>query len=298
MALVTILTPTYNRGANLEALFASLKAQTSRNFVWLVVDDGSTDDTRQRVDAFRQQADFVMQYLYKPNGGKHTALNTGISAIDTELTFIVDSDDTLYPNAVETIERYYEKYRQVPGVGVWSFLRCNTRHGILVQMPQEETVGSYVSERIKTPRPGDMAEVFRTEALRAFPFPVFAGERFLSEDVVWIPLGLQYQTVFINRPIYAFEYLEDGLTCNDKRHKFASPLGSMLRGKMLMKKQCGWKANLKGAIIYNCFKREVCGEIPACVRCKGVRERLLVVLTSPFGGLFYRKWKAQMGAQE
>lgn len=293
MALITILTPTYNRGANLEALFLSLQSQISINFEWLIVDDGSTDDTYERVVRFTHQAPFPVRYLKKENGGKHTAINKGIQHVETELVFIVDSDDELFENAISVIEEYYHKYKNVPGVGVWSFLRCHKNRGVLLRMPKDEFVGSYVVDRVRNPMPGDMAEVFLTSALKEFPFPEFTGEKFLSEDVVWIPLGIKYKTVFINQPIYIFEYLDHGLTRNDKRYKFASPLGSMMRGKMLMKKECGLTSNIRGAIIYSCYRRVVKEDIPDLVRVDSFRERAMTWGAFPVSLLFYWKWKRE-----
>lgn len=292
-ALITVITPTYNRADHLRELFASLQNQTSTNFVWLVVDDGSTDNTRRMVAELTEQASFPVRYLYQENGGKHTALNRGVPTIDTPLTFIVDSDDTVTPTCMEVIERYYNKYKDNKCIGVFSFLRCSREKGIVLRMPQEECVSSYVAERVRTNRPGDMAEVFRTEALKAFPFPSFSGERFLSEDVVWIPMSMVYQSVFINEAIYLFDYLPDGLTCNDKRHKFASPVGSMLRGKVLMHPACGWKANVRGAILYNCYRRAavVAGyPIPSEVQLSTAKEKVLTALTGLPGRIFYNRW--------
>ena len=293
MALVTVITPTYNRGENLKTLFQSLKDQTSKNFEWLIVDDGSVDNTREVVKEFLDHPSFEVRYIHKENGGKHTALNLGIQTISSELTFIVDSDDSVFPDGVETIERYYSKYKNVENLGALSFLRWNTRQGIMVKTPKDESVGSYVKERIKENRPGDMAEVFVTNVLKEFPFPEFEGERFLSEDVVWIPLGMKYKYVFVNKPIYQFEYLQDGLTRNDKHHKFASPLGSMMRGKMLMKRECGIRANLRGAIIYGCYRKDVLGKLPAGVELEGAWDMMLVFFMTPASIWFHRKWKNQ-----
>lgn len=292
--LITVLTPTYNRGEQLRQLFASLQAQTCMNFQWLVVDDGSTDNTRQVVAELTQQATFPVRYLYQANGGKHTALNRGVPTVDTPLTFIVDSDDTVTPDAAAWIETYYAKYREDAAVGVFSFLRYSHEQGVILKMPCDECIGTYVSERVRAHRPGDMAEVFRTEALQAFPFPQFTGERFLSEDVVWIPMSLSYKSVFINRAIYGFDYLPDGLTRNDKRHKFASPLGSMLRGKVLMHRACGLIANIRGAILYDCYRyaADAAGvTIPASLLSKTVREKVLTALMHVPARFYYRKWK-------
>ena len=291
MALITVITPTYNRAARLEELFQSLCCQTSRNFEWLVVDDGSTDDTAQMVQEMTGKAGFPVRYIYKENGGKHTALNVGIREINTELTFIVDSDDAVLPHGIELIEAYYQKYKDDDSIGVWAFLKQTRSRGIILRMPEDEYVGDYIEERIHKRRPGDMAEVFRTQALREFPFPEFPGERFLSEDVVWIPLAMKYRSVFINKAIYLFEYLPDGLTNNDKVLKFASPLGSMMRGKMLMKKECGMLSRVRGAIIYTCYKKEVIDAITPCVELTHWCDKFMAALLAPLGAYYYKKWK-------
>ena len=136
-----------------------------------------------------------------------------------------------------------------------------------------------------------MAEVFVTKVLKDYPFPEFAEERFLSEDTIWIEIAKKYDSVYFNKAIYQCEYLEDGITVNDKPAKFKSPIGSMFRGKQLMYVKCGLKVNIKGAIIYNCYKREVKGEIPSIVKPSTLMEKVLVFVTKPLGYVYNLKWK-------
>ena len=96
---VTVLTPTFNRGGGLEKLYESLKRQSCKDFEWLVVDDGSTDGTDNLIGQLQEKSEFPVRYIYKSNGGKHTALNVGIQTICSELTFIVDSDDIVTDDA-------------------------------------------------------------------------------------------------------------------------------------------------------------------------------------------------------
>lgn len=290
MSLITVITPTYNRGELLRPLFRSLQMQSCKDFEWLIVDDGSTDGTKRHVQDFLKEADFPVKYLFKENGGKHTAVNAGVEITVTELVFIVDSDDTVLPEGIATIRKYYDKYKNEANLGFFSFLKV-CEQGILVKMPKDEYIASYVKERIKGNRLGDMAEVFFTHVLKENPFPVFENERFLSEDVAWIAIGLKYRVVFVNEPIYRFSYLEDGLTRNNKQHKFASPLGSMMRGKMLMNRECGFKANMKGAIIYDCYRREAGSAIPSALKMRSIREQCLLFLLRPVGLLFNYRWK-------
>lgn len=285
--LLTIITPTFNRADKLPTLFESLAHQTNHDFIWLIVDDGSTDNTEKVVDGFAPN-EFDIIYLEKSNGGKHTALNKGIRETNTVLTMIVDSDDYLMSDAVEQIKYYYNKYRGVSEIHCYSFNKGRNANDNFVKIPQREFVDSYIHCRIKQSRPGDRAEVFFTEELKSHPFPVFNGEKFLSEDVVWIAIGLHSRCVFVDRTIYICEYLKNGLTANDKPAKFASPQGSMLRGKLLMTKECGWKANLKGAIIYDAYRHV---KMPSDQRLSlSKREQLLTVLCKPIGYYYYKKW--------
>lgn len=291
MKTVTIITPTYNRAELLKNLYQSLEQQNNKDFEWLIVDDGSTDRTKEAVEEIKEKASFSVDYIWKENGGKHTALNVGIKTIHTELTMIVDSDDQLLPNAVDEVCKAHHKYSNFDKIGVYSFLRCYSNGKPIVLLDKEEFADSYVKYRIKENRPGDMAEVFRTRVLKEFPFPEFQGERFLSEDVVWIQIGLKYQYAFINKPIYQCEYLEGGLTANDKPMKFASPCGSMLRGKMLMSKECGIVQNFKGAIIYDCYRRNLTDAHLDERLNLNLRDRVMCILCEPISFYYFARWR-------
>ena len=290
MLPLTIITPTYNRANLLVHLYGSLESQTNKQFCWMIVDDGSTDDTFDIVSRLKGHSSFNIIYLQKTNGGKHTALNFGIKEINTELTFIVDSDDTLTEDAVQSILDVHERYKTQDRISSYTFLKGTDTKTPIIPIEKDEFVENYIVYRIKNNRPGDMAEVYKTKYLKQFPFPEFAGEKFISEDVVWIEISKVSDTVYLNKVIYICEYLPDGLTANDKPMKFASPIGSMMRGKQLMSKECGIKANIKGAIIYNVYLQEAIkinkrNEIKLCLR-----EKLLCILTCTLHRYYYKKW--------
>lgn len=290
--MVTILTATYNRAHLLPNLFESLKEQTCKDFKWMIVDDGSSDHTEEVIREFAAIADFDIQYIKKENGGKHTAVNVGVKEIDTELTCIIDSDDQALPNTVEIITHYYQKYRDVKNIGMYSFLKCYEGGKSIIESPKDEWVSNHIDCRIRARLAGDMAEVFLTEVLLQYPFREFEGERFLSEDTAWIEIAKKYDAIYINKVICQCEYREDGLSANDKPVKFKSPIGSMYRGKQLMYSRCGLKENVRGAIIYNCYQQEVKGKnIPSFVKPEGIRENLLVLFTKPMGIFYNKKWK-------
>lgn len=292
--LVTILTPAYNRGELLFEAYESLVAQYNKNFIWMVVDDGSVDNTEEIIQEFVQEKKIDIIYYKKKNGGKHTALNYGIKEINTELTIILDSDDKLLPNAIDDIENYYEKYKKRDSIGVLCFLRCHSDGKPIISLTNKEFVDNYVNYRVKQNHPGDMAEVFFTHVLKKYPFPVFDNEKFISEDVVWIEMGLNYDTVFVNKSIYVCDYLTGGLTDSDKKVKFQSPLGSMLRGVKLMNKRCGIKANIRGAIIYNCYKIEAKRKEINYKELVRSNRPVLCFALYPIGVFFNKKWRKEI----
>ena len=250
--IVTVLTPTFNRGGSLNNLYQSLQKQTIKDFEWLLVDDGSTDDTKNIAEEMRKKAEFPMRYIYKENGGKHTALNVGVKQITAELTFIVDSDDTLVPDAIETILQYHKKYKERKDLCGYSFLR-RFPDGNINGKPFEpdEKVGTYIECRINADdTQADKAEVFYTRCLKEFPFPEYRNEKFLGEDLVWIRMAMKYQMVHINRAIYVGNYLEDGLTKNRRKNNIRSPYGCMERAKEFMRPELKLKYRLKGAVQY------------------------------------------------
>ena len=148
--------------------------------------------------------------------------------------------------------------------------------------------------RVKEKRPGDMAEVYLTDVLKKYPFPVYKNERFISEDVVWIPMGIDYQTVYINVAIYQGSYLEDGLTYNDKPVKFKSPIGSMQRGIVLMNKECGFMANIKGAIIFDCYEIVAAKRYHENVKYIVPKKKILCKLMKPAGLICYFSWRKKL----
>lgn len=290
MSRVTILTPTYNRAAYLPRLYESLAAQTNKDFLWLVVDDGSEDDTQKLIESYGGE-NINIRYIKQENAGKHTALNRGIKEITSELTFIVDSDDYLPENAVETILAYHEKYRGTPGLCGYSFLRCHGDGRVnTAYFPTDELIGSYAEVRINGGIGGDKAEVFYTEILKQYPFPVFAGEKFMPEDVVWMRMSGPYRMVHINQNIYFCDYLEGGLTNTGRRMKIYSPRGMVLRSEIYLNDPIiRNKVKVKMMLLYQIYGKFAglsAGELK-----KGTRKRLLWYLCRVPSLFLYLSWK-------
>lgn len=293
MKKITILTPAYNRAHTLPALYESLLKQGTDGFVWLLVDDGSTDDTEKLAEEWIAEGKIDIQYLYKPNGGKHTALNEGIGRINTELTFIVDSDDYLPENAVKTILRYHEKYRGTEGLCGYSFLRFYPDGRVNEAFyPKDEWIDTYVNARINAGIGGDKAEVFYTEVLKRFPFPVYEGETFVPEDLVWIQMSGPYKMVHINQCVYISDYLEGGLTRSGKRMKIRSPRAMMERARLYLNEpavNCKTKGKMCLLyVIYGHFAGESEREL-----IKGLQDKFWYVIGYLPGMLLYGLWKGR-----
>ncbi len=286
--IVTVLTPTFNRGGALAELFHSLQKQTSKKFEWLLVDDGSKDDTKNYVEGIKQVAEFPIRYIYKENGGKHTALNVGVKQITSKLTFIVDSDDTLVPDAIETILQYHKKYRERKDLCGYSFLRKFPDGKINGKLFEpDEKIGTYIECRINADdTQADKAEVFYTRCLKEFPFPEYRNEKFLGEDIVWIRMALKYQMVHINKAIYIAEYLGDGLTKNRRKNNIKSPCGCVARAKEFLRPELKLRYRIKGAmqyVIYGKFANEnrLIANAP---------DRMLVLCVYIPSMILYHKW--------
>lgn len=249
---LTILTPAYNRADGILNLFQSLNRQTCMDFEWVIVDDGSTDNTQEVLTQIVKEAHFNIRHYYKENGGKHTALNDGLAYIHSDLTFIVDSDDCLTDDAVEAILSVHNRYAGKENICGYSFLRMFPDGQINgKQFVPNERIGTYIDVRINGDDTfADKAEVFLTKCLKEYPFPEFPNERFLGEDLVWIRMARKYNMVHINQAIYIGSYLENGLTKNRRKNNIKSPVGCYYRANEFMCKDIKLKYRIKGAVQY------------------------------------------------
>ena len=236
---ITVITPTYNRNSELERLYDSLIRQNDKGFCWLVVDDGSTDETEKTIKRLQHEKQIEIKYIWKKNEGKHTALNLGIEIIKTPLTIIVDSDDYLSDQAISIIREYHEKYFNIvkkEKLCGYSFLRAFSDGKVnFGEFSENERIDSYRNQRINKGDLGDKAEVFYTEILKKYLFPVFDNEKFMPEDAVWLKMSGPYQMVHINKIIYFCDYLEGGLTKTGRFMKIYSPYGMMYRSAVYLR---------------------------------------------------------------
>ena len=291
--MITVLTPTFNRGG-LQSLWDSLQKQTVKDFEWLVVDDGSTDGTKNLITQLQEKSDFPIRYIYKSNGGKHTALNVGIQTICSELIFIVDSDDCVTDDAVESILRIHKKYRSQNNICGYAFLRAFPDGKVNgKKFDVDEKIGSYIDVRVNGDDTGaDKAEVFKTHCLKEFPFPEYPNEKFLGEDLVWVRMARKYEMVHINKAIYVGNYLEDGLTNNRRKHNIASPIGCMHRAEEFMESDLKTRYRIKGGLQYIVYGRFAGVKVVDLIRKS--RHKVLATVCTPGGLFLHSRWsKAQ-----
>lgn len=287
--ILTILTPTYNRCNKLNRLYSSLCEQTNEKFQWLIIDDGSIDNTEQYIRSLPKTS-FQIDYHKKINGGKHTALNFSHRYIDGEIVCIVDSDDYLIPEAVETIIREWRLYRDNNVINGMSFCRCYSNGNLISKLvPKDTYIDNHISYRINKFITGDRCEVLRTDLFKKCIFPVFENEKFISENKLWIESAIGYQTVYRNKAIYVCEYLDNGLTKSGRAFRMKNPFGMMEDCKAFFIPQVSLIVQLKEMLLFwlygFCAKLSI---YKIAIR-SGRPIRLLLVF--PFGILLYLYWK-------
>ena len=270
--MFTVFTPTYNRGYLLTRLYQSLCAQKFKDFEWIIVDDGSSDDTVSIVELLQRRhrnKDFSIRYYRKENGGKHTAINVGVKKAQGDLFFIADSDDILPSNALQTVAEVWEQTKYDNSIGGICGLDGDINDGSIIGtgFPKEVHLLSielsnhinigYIDATTRDVRlkvDGDMKEVFRTSVLREFPFPEITGERFCPEVLVWNRIASKYKLRHINQIIYLVEYQQDGITAAITRSRKNSPIASTMTYAEMLDYDISLKWKIRSAINYWRFR--------------------------------------------
>lgn len=222
----TVFTPTYNRADLLPRVYDSLLLQDFKDFEWLIVDDGSSDNTAELVAGWRERAPFNVRYDRKENGGKHSALNHGVKEAEGRYFVVIDSDDWLLPTALMALHEGWNSIGDagniVAVVGLFSY-----DDGCVVgtKYPADRLVSNPIDLRYRWKVQGDKIGAQRTEILRKFPFPDHLGRAYVSESLIWNRIAQEYDSVFINTIIGVKQYQPGGITyhalLNDKRNPLA-----------------------------------------------------------------------------
>lgn len=244
--MITILTPTYNRAHLLHRVFESLQNQTSKNFEWLIIDDGSQDNTADIVHSFFPK-NFEIHYHKKANGGKHTALNFGVQKAKGEFIVMLDSDDTLLHHTIETLEK---KIKSLPPHLGGIVGRRRYLNGKIVGSQDNftEIISNSLNIRYQHNVTGDLVEVFKTSVMKEFPFPIFDKEKFCPEALVWNRIAQKYDLLFFNESIYQADYQPGGLTDTITKIRMQSPKASMTHYSELASYKIPLKEKIKASI--------------------------------------------------
>ena len=223
---LTVFTPAYNRAYTLPRTYESMKQQRNTDFIWLIVDDGSSDNTAELVRQWQtEENDFEIRYIYKENGGMHTAHNTAYAMIDTELNTCVDSDDALAPDAVQIIYDAWEKVRDKGYAGLLALDAEFDGKVIGTGFPadmESTTLGGYYQNG----RWGDKKLILRTDVVRQYPsYPTFEGERFVPLSTLYTMIDKDYKLSVLDQVVCLVEYMPDGSTHNMTRQYYRNPNG-------------------------------------------------------------------------
>ena len=248
--MITVFTPTYNRAHTLEKLYQSLFQQDCYDFEWLVINDGSTDNTDTLFKKWlNKEQPFSIRYYVVKNGGKQRAINEALKLAHGEYFFIVDSDDTLLPHAISFIINAFNSLpKDESFIGI-SGIKGGLDGKPLYRIPKINSTIGYVDannlEREQYGLQADMAEAFYTDKIRKYTFPVWKGEKFTPEAVVWNQMALDsYKLRWFNQVIYLCEYQPDGLTRSSWQLLKNNPMGYAMLFNIQLKSAIRLKAKV------------------------------------------------------
>ena len=281
MKNLTVFTPTYNRAHLLPRVYESLKSQTSTDFIWLLVDDGSTDDTKSLVEQWQLENRVEIVYIYKKNEGMHSGHNTAYNNIKTPFNVCIDSDDYMPPHAVEVIIRATDKIKDDPSFS-----------GIigLDALEKGSLIGTKIPDHLEKVKlnelyllhgvTGDKKLVYKTALMKQVPaYPIFEGEKFVPLDYKCLLLDQQYDLLPVNEVLVIVEYQEDGSSKNMLKQYRRHPKGFAFSRLSRIKYGVTYKERFKNAI-----------HLVSCAIFSGnysllskSDKPLLVLLAIPFG---------------
>lgn len=259
MCKLSIFTATYNRAYILPKLYESLCRQSCFDFEWILIDDGSSDNTVSMIQQWKKkEKPFKIKFIQTKHGGKIRALNKAVSIAQGDFFLIVDSDDYLKEFAVEWIFSVIPLINDNPSFAGFSGIRCKSNDDY-IRKP-DFNGAAYIdclnTERLKYKLDADMAEVYKTSILRKYPFPECDGETYIPENVVWDQIALDgYCLRWYDKKIYVCEYLEDGITKGWDTLRTKNPLGFAMSANTYLKYAQGiyFKLQLIGEILYCCY---------------------------------------------
>lgn len=282
MKKITVFTTTYNRAHLLPRLYESLCRQTSSDFLWLVVDDGSVDETKKLIHQYQSENKIEIQYQYKTNGGMHTGHNTAYELIQTELNVCIDSDDAMPSDAIQRILSKWQSINDKSNLAGIIGLDVDEEGKIIgTSIPKNLKQGSLDDLYRKHKVLGDKKIILRTDIVRKYPsYPEYATEKLVPLGILYLQIGKDYDFLYSNEVYCIVEYQEEGSTNTILRQYNQSPKGFSYARKIKLK-----YSDNNGEIIKNCIHLIACGITTKSLRVtfKDNPYKFLTVCLLPFG---------------
>lgn len=278
---LTVCTPTYNRAYTLDRVYESLLKQSNKDFEWIIIDDGSTDETKQKVKKYEQEGKIKIKYVYQQNQGKHIALNNGVSIAKGELFTCLDSDDWFYLDTIETIQKVWADKSKDNIAGVIGLDTFENEENIGTRLPENLESENWINLIFKHHIKGDKAYFFKLDVIREYNFPSYPNNRHMPPSYQYYLLSEKYDLLLINKNLKFVEYLDDGISKN-KFNKYVVAPDNFARYRFeIMDLIPGGKRKIINAIHFN--SSLYLGRIK--LRPSSFGNKLLVTVTKPFGYL-------------
>ena len=280
--MITVFTPTYNRRELLKRCYNSLEKQTNKKFIWLIIDDGSVDNTKGCIDSIKEKASFGIEYYYQQNGGKHRAHNNAVKQCKSEYFLILDSDDILDEKCIETLYKKIELIKDKDNISgiIGNRFELDKKDVIGSTMPD----GKYLSgiELYQKYRfYGDTLRLYKTNILKDFLFPEVENEKFMYENVIFDKIDSKYKMYTIGDKLYYCEYQDDGYTKNANKLKIKNPIGYSMSLKSSAETAVRFNKKINYTILYIiwCRKMKIHG-------FKNFKSKLMYVILFPITLIF------------
>lgn len=223
--ILTIFTPAYNRAHTLPRTYESLLRQTCKDFEWLIIDDGSTDNTREIVAEWINENKIPIRYIRQENQGMHGAHNTAYRNINTELNTCIDSDDYMPDDAVEKIVTFWRDKGSDKFAGIIGLDQYEDGSVIGVRFPEAMKTCT-LQEFYASGGSGDKKMVYSTDVIKRYPeYPLFEGERYVGLAYKYMLIDRDYKLLTFNEPLVTVEYQQDGSSYNMYRQYWTNPRG-------------------------------------------------------------------------
>ena len=286
----TVFTPTFNRKELLKKLYKSLQKQTFKDFEWLIVDDGSTDGTKEKVEEFLSEKKLEIKYYFKENGGKQRAYNFATEKANGELFICLDSDDEYVENGLEIILKYWKKYEKNSDIAGMGYLSTYPNREIIgSSFPEKEMISTQFEIYNKYGVKGDKGLMFRTEIIKKYKFPVFEDEKFITEAVVYNRICEKYKMVYVNEKIEIKEYQEDGLTAKYNNLLLKNPKGQALYHNEINSQKLTFKQKILNNAVYYKFCKVAGYKFGKIF--KESKNKLFLIFAIPVGEFMWKKVK-------